>query len=120
MATSWDFTFDDSGDMFLDASGQLAVTQTFEDLVADRIRTKLLTFLGENFLDRESGVPYFGEILIKNPDQTRVRNLLLSVASSVEGVTQVLSFDTEFDVASRTFSINFKVVAGGVVVKGEI
>ena len=120
MTTTWDFTFDGSGDMFLDASGQLAVTQTFEDLVADRLRTRLRTFLGENFLDRESGVPYFEEILIKNPDETRVRNLLLAAASSVEGVDQVLSFNAEFDAASRTFSVNFKVVAGGVVVEGEI
>lgn len=122
MATPWDFAFDSTtDDLALDGSYQIAVTNSLADIVADRIRTRLRTFRGEHFLDRDLGVPYFEEVLKKNPDVERVRNLLLLATSEVEGVLKVLSFDTTFDQESRTFLVRFKVlVDGGITVEGEL
>lgn len=122
MATPWDFAFDSTtDDLALDGSYQIAVTHSLADIVADRIRTRLRTFRGEHFLDRDLGVPYFEEVLKKNPDVERVRNLLLLATSEVEGVLKVLSFDTTFDQESRTFLVRFKVlVDGGIAVEGEL
>ena len=122
MATPWDFKFDpDTDDMTLDANHQLARTESLADIVADRIRTRLRTFRGEHFLDRDLGVPYFEEVFKKNPDVERVRNLLLATTSEVEGVLKVLSFDTTFDAGSRIFSVRFKVLADeNVIVEGEV
>lgn len=122
MATPWDFKFDpNTDDMTLDADYQLARTESLADIIADRIRTRLRTFRGEHFLDRDLGVPYFEEVLKKNPDVERVRNLLLAATAEVEGVLKVLSFDTTFDAGSRIFSVRFKVLADeNVIVEGEV
>lgn len=122
MATPWDFAFDSAtDDLALDGSYQIAVTSSLADIVSDRIRTRLRTFRGEHFLDRDLGVPYFEEVLKKNPDVERVRNLLLLATSEVEGVLKVLSFDTNFDPESRSFTVRFKVlVDDGIEVEGEL
>lgn len=121
MGTPWDFAFDSNEDMHLDSNYQLAVTETFEALVAARIRARLRTVLGEHFLNRELGVPYFEEVLVKNPDTNRVNNLLISEMVAVPGVQKVLEFDSTFDRASRVFNIRFKVlVTTGAVVEGTV
>ncbi len=122
MATPWDFQFDDdSDDMMLDENKQLAVTGTMADIVALRIRTRLRTVMGEHFLNRDLGVPYFDEVNQKNPDEARVKNLLLSETASVEGVKKVLKFDSIFDAETRTFKVEFKVLASDdTVVPGVV
>ncbi len=122
MGTPWDFKFDkDSDDLMLDSNYQLAVTETFADIVALRIRTRLRTILGEHFLNRNLGVAYFEEIMVKNPDLSKVKNLLLVALSGVEGVSKVLQFDPIFESSTRTYRVTFKVLATtGEVVEGEV
>lgn len=112
MGAPWDFQFDDiSGDSFLDAGNQIAVTTTMADIIAVRIQTRLRTILGENFRNRETGVPYFEEVLKKNPDMARVKNLLLSAMANVEGVRKILQFDPILEPETRTYRVYFKVLA---------
>lgn len=121
MGTPWDFDFDSTDDLFLDSNHQLAVTETLEAIVASRIRARLRTVLGEHFLNRELGVPYFEEVLVKNPDTNRVNNLLIAEIVDVPGVQKVLEFDSTFDRGTRVFNIRFKVlVTTGVVVEGTV
>jgi hypothetical protein len=52
-----------------------------------KIRQRLLFILGEWILDTRLGVPWFEEILVKNPDlrliQARIRDVILSVPGMV-------------------------------------
>lgn len=122
MGTPWDFIFDsDSDDMTLDSTGQLAVTQSFTELVGLRIRTRLRTVQGEHFLNRNLGVPYYEEVLVKNPDVESVNNLLISSMADVEGVQKVLEFESTFDRETRVFHVRFKVIAtNGEIAEGEL
>lgn len=61
-------------DIGLDGSGNIAVLVDPSALLAQRIQCRLQTFKGECFLDRSVGVPYYEEILKKNPDLGRVRS----------------------------------------------
>jgi hypothetical protein len=52
------------------------------EAVAQRVRVRFRWFLGEWFLDERLGVPYYSDILVKNPDPILIsfifRRVLLS------------------------------------------
>lgn len=110
-------------DLHLEATGNIAtVGETdFPSLLSQRIKHRLQTFKGECFLDREIGVPYYNEILKKNPDLGRIRSLLSSVISEVDGVDKILSLDLSFDRKTRITYVTFRVLGNdGSIATGEV
>jgi hypothetical protein len=76
--------------------------------LAQRIDCYLRTFLGEWWADPTLGVPYFQEILKKNPDLSVVRQAILSVILQVPGVVSVPSLTVNLDRATRRMSVSFE------------
>ena len=110
-----------TNDLVLNGSKNLAMTANAVELLAQRITNRLRFFKAEWYLDRSLGVPYFEEVLKKNPNIAKVRALLLSVVAKTNGVAKVLAFDTIFDAQTRIFSVNFKVQSSdGSVVQGVV
>lgn len=108
-------------DICLDGSGNIAVLVDPYALLAQRIQCRLQTFMGECFLDRSVGVPYYEEILKKNPDLGRVRSLLASVIKSVDGVATILSLELRFSVRHRRLAVDFRVQGtAGEIAEGTI
>lgn len=115
------FYLNDSHDIELDSTGNIRQASESADTVAQRVETYLKTHQGEHYLDRSIGVPWFPEVMRKNPDTNRIRALLISVISGIRGVSKILEFNVGFDGASRTFSVNFKLLADdGTTVTGGI
>ena len=77
--------------------------------VDQRIDCVLRTFLGEWWLDRTQGLPYFAEMLKKNPDLSVVRQAFAAVILSVPGVRKIIKLETKFTASTRTLSVNFEV-----------
>jgi hypothetical protein len=112
---------DNNHDLYLGPDGNLAVAVETGDSVAQRVECRLKTFLGEHFLDRTIGVPYYEEVFKKNPDVGRVRALLLSVVKKVPGVSKILTFSVEFFPGERVFKVDFSVQASdGTIISGGI
>lgn len=114
---------DSDWDIYLDRTGNIAQLKPSEDgsLLCQRIKHRLQTFRGECFLDREVGVPYFSEVLKKNPDLGRIRALLASVVSGVEGVAKILSLEVLLDHATRQLTVNFRAQASdGTIAEGGL
>lgn len=108
-------------DIGLDGSGNIAVLVDPSALLAQRVQCRLQTFKGECFLDRSVGVPYYEEILKKNPDLGRVRSLLASVIKSVDGVATILSLELRFSVRHRRLTVDFRVQGtAGEIAEGTI
>lgn len=102
-----DLALGDDGDfVFIDGSR----------LVLQTILARFRFFLGEWFLDTREGVPYYRDVLIKNPDRGVVRSVFLQVLESTPGVLGVLTFDIVFDERARTISFAFEVQATDGVV----
>ena len=76
--------------------------------LAQRIDCYLRTFLGEWWADPTIGVPYFQEILKKNPDLTVVRQAIVSVILTVPGVVSVPYCEVVLDRSSRRMSVSFE------------
>jgi len=84
-------------------TGDFVLIEDIEAL-AQRIRIRLGTQLGEYFLDLGLGLDYFGEILVKNFDlgliSTRIKSIILSTPF-VDGIR-----DFEISVTNRTLSVS--------------
>lgn len=92
-------------DIVLDASGNASLYPGLDQ----RIDCALRTVLGEWWLDRGEGVPYFEELLKKNPDLSVVRQAFAAVILAVPGVQKILKLTTVFTASTRTFQVNFEV-----------
>jgi hypothetical protein len=76
--------------------------------VAQQIKIKLRSFLGEWFLDTTYGVPYFEDILIKSPSIDHIRNILRTQILSVDDVNSVSSLNLSLDKKNRTLTVTFE------------
>lgn len=77
--------------------------------VAQKLRIRLGFFLGEWYLNSLKGIPYFTEILVKNPNLDYIEDLLKSEIVGVDGVKEILSFDMVYEGITRTLSIETQV-----------
>lgn len=78
---------------------------TSDDAVRQHLQQRLRTFLGEWFLDLDVGVPYFQDILVKNPNINQIDGILKTKILTMPGVVELLSFTMDFDQSARSLSI---------------
>lgn len=97
----------------LNADNDLDITNNELTLTVDHeaIRQHLLVkfqlFLGEYFLDITAGVPWYQDVLLKNPNFVVVSEVLKGTIVSTQGVIEILSFELDFDAPARVFSLAF-------------
>ena len=60
--------------------------------VAQRLKIRLLTFRGEWFRDLRVGVPYRENILVRNPDYTKIGVILRGEILACPGITGITAF----------------------------
>lgn len=78
------------------------------DQIAQNLAIRLRFILGEWFLDNTAGIPYYEDILIKNPNQYRVESVLKEEIYNTEGILEILRFETDFDSKSRKFTVRIR------------
>lgn len=89
--------------------------------VAQQIKVKLLTLLGEWFLDTTWGVPYLEYILIKQPNKSLIYQILREQILSVDDVKGLNSLDLGYDVKSRTLAVSYEANTDyGLVTRKEV
>lgn len=89
-------------------NGDLVLT-TNSDAVKQHVTQRLRMFTGEWFLNLSEGVPYFQNILVKNPNPDIVDSLLKDTILSTPGVDELLSFNLDYDAALRTLIVDFSI-----------
>lgn len=97
-----------SHDIFF-VDGQLAMVVD-NDNIEQKLKSRLQTFLGEWYLETSIGLPFFTEILIKNPDIPNIDSLIKAEIIDTEGVLELVEYGSEFKPAERSFSVEFKVL----------
>ena len=98
----------DSHDMVF-INGACPVTQEKRDIVAQRLKITLATFLGEWFLDEDLGVPYVQRIFGKQPDLKSVDVIFQTKILETFEVSSILSYYSTLDYSTRVFSVTFQV-----------
>lgn len=89
--------------------------------VAQQIKVKLLTFLGEWFLDTTWGVPYLEYILVKQPNQELIKQILSEQISSVDDVKSLNALELDYQAKVRTLIVNYEVSTEyGLITRKEV
>ena len=76
--------------------------------IKQQVTLRLGFFKGEWFLDEETGLPWYEEIIVKNPNLIRIREIFREAILSVAGINEVTFLDLLFSAYARTLSVNFK------------
>jgi hypothetical protein len=100
----------ETGDLDITELGQGRLTGTLLEEVGQRLRTKLQHFLGEWFLDQNLGLPYYRDVLVRNPNLSVIKALFQDVISSDRGVEQLTLLDLALDSETRVLSVSFEAV----------
>jgi hypothetical protein len=90
------------------------------DSVAQAIKIRLLWFWKEWRFAPDFGVPYFEEVLIKNPNKLRVRQVLREAILSVEEVERVEDLTVEVDTSTRVLTVKYTANCRENSVLGEV
>ena len=100
-----DLQLDQNGDLLIQDDALKIVDG--DDAIVQHLSIRLRFFKGEFFLDTRLGVPYFDQVLIKNPDLVSVRGILREVILETPGIDTIDAFSTEFDGLTRKLAVTF-------------
>ncbi len=78
--------------------------------VAQKMASRFKFFLGEWFLDKREGVPYFRDVFTKNPDLNVIRSVFRQVALSIPSVASLPRFNTIYSPSVRELAFDFQAV----------
>lgn len=106
----------DTNDLIF-VNGGCPVTVAQQDIVAQRLKITLQTFLGEWFLDTDLGIPYFQQILTKVRNKSTVDAIFQKAILSDPGVLEMVSYESTLTAANRGFNLDFavRVLDGSIV-----
>ncbi|QNR53873.1 putative tail lysozyme [Pseudomonas phage phiK7A1] len=90
-------------------NGQATVTQTQSEIVTQRLKITLYTFLGEWFLDTSVGVPYFQQIFGKVRSKSAIDVIFQNIIANDEGVVEIREFSSDLSTGDRGYTMTFKV-----------
>lgn len=99
--------------------GQLVLQTDAGEEAATFLQGAFQIVLGEWFADTRIGVPYFGVVLVKNPDIGVVRQLFRAVILSAPRVVDVLKLEITLNKRTRRADFVFRALAdSGQVITG--
>lgn len=90
---------DQNNDLVVEG-GQLKLVKDGEETV-QHVRTRLLFYFNEWFLNRLAGVPYFEQIFVKPVNLANVESILKTVILRTPNVLRLNSFTLEYTGASE-------------------
>lgn len=108
-----------TGDLVVQ-NGDLMIVNNGER-VAQQVLITLREWLGEWFLKTSDGVPYLEYILVKNPNEAHVRQILTEAIENVEGVKKVTELEFVFNRILRTLTVSYEIATDyGFITKKEV
>lgn len=95
----------------------LGTNNILQDIVQN-----LSFFFGEWFLNTTQGLPWFQQILVKNPDQSKIDALLVNTILGTKGVTQLLAYTFTPNFQGRVLGVTFSAMttSGKVNYSGNV
>ena len=91
----------------LDLSGHRLNIVDGDDAIEQHLLIRLKFFLNEWFLDSRVGVPYFRDILVRNPNIDLIRNIYKTTILDTPGIKSLESIELDIDTATRTLNLSF-------------
>lgn len=111
-----DILLDNYGDLYLNESADIVV----ENSVAQKIMIRLRWFLSEWRWDKDVGLPYFEELMIKNPNISYFEGLIRAEIFNVTEVTKVESVKISVVPETRKAIIKFVAYTDTETIREEV
>lgn len=80
---------------------------TDDDAIVQHLVIRFQFFKGEWFLDRRVGIPYFTDVLIKNPSLANVRNLITQTILTTPGIAELQELTLDLNSTTRKLDVAF-------------
>lgn len=95
------------------ATGDIDLTTTPNDVtlvrgaesVEQHWRIRMKHFQGEWFLDRRTGIPYYEQVLVKNPNLAVITSIFRRATRDTPGIREVSQFALALDAPTRVLTI---------------
>ena len=91
----------------IDVSSGSMVLLSGKEAIRQHLLIRLRFFLRDWFLDQAEGIPYFEDILIKNPQTNVIRAIFEKVILGTPGVSAITSLNMDLDIPTRVLSLSF-------------
>lgn len=117
---AYDLAMDVSTSDLIVQGGDLMIVDNAER-VAQQVLITLREWLGEWFLKTSDGIPYLEYILVKNPNEAHIRQILTQVIESVEGVKDVTELEFAYNHVLRTLAVAYEIDTDyGLITRKEV
>ena len=117
---AYDLAMDVSTSDLIVQGGDLMIVDNAER-VAQQVLITLREWLGEWFLKTSDGIPYLEYILVKNPNEAHIRQILTQAIESVEGVKDVKELEFAFNHVLRTLAVAYEIDTDyGLITRKEV
>lgn len=117
---AYDLAMDVSTSDIIVQGGDLMIVDNAER-VAQQVLITLREWLGEWFLKTSDGIPYLEYILVKNPNEAHIRQILTQAIESVEGVKDVTELEFAFNRILRTLTVSYEIDTDyGLITRKEV
>lgn len=110
-----DILLDSTGDLYVSDQGDIVLANS----VAQKINIRLRWLLGEWRWDQEEGLPYFENILVKNPDEDFIESQIRLKIFEAEEVTEVSYVELTIDPKTRVAHIKYEAKTDMETIKEE-
>lgn len=104
-----DFILQDNSYAFKLTGFDFKFTSSNLEYIAQKLRIKLKTFLGEYFLNVEIGLPFFEQIFVKSPNIDLIGDLFKQQILEEEEVDELVSFEQEWNKTTRALTTTFTI-----------
>lgn len=113
------FRLNTEHDLDLDAAGRL-IEIDLDEATTQEIKTRLLFFRGQSFMDAREGTPYFEEILKKGIVPERVKQIIRQVIQSHPAIVDVPKIELVLDRFTRQASVVWEArTVRGTILRSE-
>jgi hypothetical protein len=79
------------------------------EYLKQKLNINLWFFFEEWYLDTSVGIPYYQNIMVKNPDISQIEAIFKKQIIDTDFVQEITSFDLKYDTQNRKLSVSFSV-----------
>jgi len=111
------------GDLYINDSGDIVLTDNMPDRkpgIRQAIRIRLQWFFGEWKFAPPYGVPYFEDVLVKNPNLERIKGIIREEVLSIKEVRDVKNLVITVDKKTRSAKASMDVVLDNDMFREEV
>jgi len=80
---------------------------TGDDAIVQKLAIRFQFFRGEWFLDERVGIPYWTDVLVKNPSEADLRSIFTQTITTTPGIAELNELTFSLDPITRKLDLSF-------------